>query len=86
MGDELHNRHTASSSLFANAMAVAMAQTELPKDKALWDLKICHQPRTDLPGYRHGLWEGDRRSGNGDRVQHGGNRHVPQRHRVWDPR
>jgi hypothetical protein len=27
MGDELHNRHTASSSLFANAMAVAMAQT-----------------------------------------------------------
>jgi len=30
MGDELHNRHTASSSLFANAMAVAMAQTDLP--------------------------------------------------------
>lgn len=29
MGDELHNRHTASSSLFANAMAVAMAQTDL---------------------------------------------------------
>ena len=30
MGDELHNRCTASSSLFANAMAVAMAQTDLP--------------------------------------------------------
>lgn len=28
MGDELHNRHTATSSLFANAMAVAIAQTE----------------------------------------------------------
>jgi hypothetical protein len=28
MGDELHNRHTASSSLFANAMAVGIAQTE----------------------------------------------------------
>ena len=28
MGDELHNRHTASSSLFAKAMAVAIAQTE----------------------------------------------------------
>ncbi len=28
MGDELHNRHNASSSLFANAMAVAIAQTE----------------------------------------------------------
>jgi hypothetical protein len=28
MGDELHNRHTASSSLFANQMAVAIAQTE----------------------------------------------------------
>jgi len=39
MGDELHNRHTAASSLFANAMAVAMAQTELPKDKLLWTLK-----------------------------------------------
>src|SRR5512136_1279538 len=39
MGDELHNRHTASSSLFANAMAVGMAQTELPKDKMLWTLK-----------------------------------------------
>lgn len=30
MGDELHNRQTASSSLFANVMAVAMAQTDLP--------------------------------------------------------
>ncbi len=39
MGDELHNRHTAASSLFANAMAVAMAQTELPQDKLLWTLK-----------------------------------------------
>jgi hypothetical protein len=39
MGDELHNRHTASSSLFANAMAVAMAQTELPNDKMIWTLK-----------------------------------------------
>lgn len=39
MGDELHNRHTSASSLFANAMAVAMAQTELPKDKMLWTLK-----------------------------------------------
>jgi hypothetical protein len=28
MGDELHNRHTASSSLFANAMAVGIAQTD----------------------------------------------------------
>ncbi|MCX6619251.1 MAG: DUF1116 domain-containing protein, partial [Acidobacteria bacterium] len=39
MGDELHNRHTASSSLFANVMAVAMAQTELPKDKLISTLK-----------------------------------------------
>jgi hypothetical protein len=28
MGDELHNRHSAASSLFANAMAVAIAQTD----------------------------------------------------------
>jgi hypothetical protein len=39
MGDELHNRHTAASSLFANAIAVEMAQTDLPKDKLLWTLK-----------------------------------------------
>jgi hypothetical protein len=39
MGDELHNRHSASSSLFANAMAVAMAQTELPKDALLGTLR-----------------------------------------------
>ncbi len=39
MGDELHNRHTAASSLFANAMAVAMAQTDLQQDARLWTLK-----------------------------------------------
>ncbi len=39
MGDELHNRHSASSSLFANAMAVAMAETELPHDAMLGTLK-----------------------------------------------
>ncbi len=32
MGDELHNRHSASSSLFANEMANALARTELPKE------------------------------------------------------
>ena len=35
MGDELHNRHSASSSLFANEMAMAMIRTELPKDDLL---------------------------------------------------
>ena len=35
MGDELHNRHSASSSLFANKMAVAMAEAGLPKDSVL---------------------------------------------------
>lgn len=35
MGDELHNRHSASSSLFANEMAMAMARTELPKEDML---------------------------------------------------
>lgn len=40
MGDELHNRHSASSSLFANAMAVAMAQTgSLKRDEAVSTLK-----------------------------------------------
>ena len=40
MGDELHNRHTASSSLFANAMAVAIAQTEYAnKDAVIGTLK-----------------------------------------------
>lgn len=35
MGDELHNRHSASSSLFANKMAFAIAQTDLAKDVVL---------------------------------------------------
>jgi len=35
MGDELHNRHSASSSLFANEMAMAMARTDLPKEDLL---------------------------------------------------
>ncbi|MEX1247443.1 MAG: DUF1116 domain-containing protein [Anaerolineales bacterium] len=40
MGDELHNRHSASSSLFANAMAVGIAQTEYTnKDAVIGTLK-----------------------------------------------
>jgi hypothetical protein len=39
MGDELHNRHTASSSLFANRMAVAVVEAGIPKDRALPTLK-----------------------------------------------
>jgi hypothetical protein len=35
MGDELHNRHDASSSLFANQMAVAMARAGIPQEKAI---------------------------------------------------
>ena len=35
MGDELHNRHSASSSLFANLMAVAMAETEFADKGAM---------------------------------------------------
>lgn len=35
MGDELHNRHSASSSLFANAMAVAIEKADIPKSEAL---------------------------------------------------
>jgi len=40
MGDELHNRHTASSSLFGNEMAMALAKTDLPKMpcSAPWDM------------------------------------------------
>lgn len=35
MGDELHNRHSASSSLFANQMAVAISKADIPRDRAL---------------------------------------------------
>ena len=35
MGDELHNRHSASSSLFANKMAVGLAEADIPKNKLL---------------------------------------------------
>ncbi|OGO20198.1 MAG: hypothetical protein A2Z14_10625 [Chloroflexi bacterium RBG_16_48_8] len=39
MGDELHNRHSASSSLFSNAMAVAMAEAEILRESAVPTLK-----------------------------------------------
>jgi hypothetical protein len=35
MGDELHNRNSASSSLFANKMAMGIAIAEIPKERAL---------------------------------------------------
>jgi hypothetical protein len=35
MGDELHNRNTASSSLFANQMAIALIQARIPKEQFL---------------------------------------------------
>jgi hypothetical protein len=35
MGDELHNRHSASSSLFANRMAIAISEANIPKERAL---------------------------------------------------
>jgi hypothetical protein len=39
MGDELHNRHSASSSLFANAMAVAMVEAGVPDEALLMTLR-----------------------------------------------
>ena len=35
MGDELHNRHSASSSLFANALAIPMIQAGVPQPELL---------------------------------------------------
>jgi Protein of unknown function (DUF1116) len=35
MGDELHNRHSASSSLFANALAIPMIEAGLPESNLL---------------------------------------------------
>ena len=39
MGDELHNRHDASSSLFANQMAIAITQAGIPLTDAIPTLK-----------------------------------------------
>ena len=38
MGDELHNRHTASSSLFANEMAKGIADADIPKKETMMTL------------------------------------------------
>ena len=38
MGDELHNRHTASSSLFANEMAKGIALADVPKKETMMTL------------------------------------------------
>ncbi len=39
MGDEMHNRNSASSSLFANAMAVAMVEAAVPAEAMLHTLR-----------------------------------------------
>lgn len=39
MGDELHNRAISASSLFANAMAVALAQVDVPKNDLISTLQ-----------------------------------------------
>ena len=38
MGDELHNRQTAASSLFANALTIPLLKSGLPQDKILHTL------------------------------------------------
>ena len=40
MGDELHNRHSASSALFGNAMAVGLAKAGLPLQKQISTLYL----------------------------------------------
>ncbi len=40
MGDELHNRQVAASSLFANAMAVPLIEAGLPKEQLLPTLRL----------------------------------------------
>ena len=85
MGDELHNRHSASSSLFANQMAVAISKADIPRDRALPTLQIPRRTQPAVPGPGHGVRQGDRRSGARRGVQQPGRRHVQERHRVRDP-
>lgn len=40
MGDELHNRQIAASSLFANAMTIPLLECGLPKEQALSTLRL----------------------------------------------
>jgi len=40
MGDELHNRQVAASSLFANAMAIPLLECGLPKEQAISTLRL----------------------------------------------
>lgn len=39
MGDELHNRHVAASSLFASAMAAPMVEARVPEDRLVGTLR-----------------------------------------------
>jgi len=40
MGDELHNRHTAASALFGNAVAIGLAKAGLPIEKHIATLQL----------------------------------------------
>jgi hypothetical protein len=40
MGDELHNRHSASSALFGNAMAIGLAKADIPRQNHIQTLYL----------------------------------------------
>ncbi len=85
MGDELHNRHTAASSLIANALSIPMILAGVPQPDLLKTLGLLDRPQPAFPGYGHGLWKSHRRPGPGYRVLDRGDCHVPQRRRVRYP-
>ena len=65
MGDELHNRSMAASSLFANAMAAPMIEGGVATGSPGGYDPLHYEPRTDLPWPVDGLWQSLRGSGNG---------------------
>ncbi len=85
MGDEMHNRVVASSSLFANAVAPVLVQCGLPQEQVVVHPVLRRQPPLPVPGIVHGRGEGLGGPGPGGGGQHRGHRHGPQRHRFRHP-
>ena len=79
MGDELHNRPNAASSLFAGVMGVPMIEAGSTDPGSDQHSLLYIRPRPVIPRIGHGIRQIRRRCRSGDRILHRGNGNGPQR-------
>ncbi len=85
MGDEMHNRVVASSSIFTNAVAPALVQSDLPKSQVISTLYYAGNHPFLFLGLSMAAGEGHRRPGPRGGSQQRGHGHGQERDRVRHP-